>query len=98
MGGAMQPQGHVQVLLNLLEFEMDLQQAVDAARFRHLSGTRVAIEAAVGDEVRRALVALGHELVDESSIAFGGAQLIRKLARGWAAASDPRKDGLAIGY
>jgi gamma-glutamyltranspeptidase/glutathione hydrolase len=98
MGGAMQPQGHVQVLLNLLVFDMDLQEAVDAARFRHLSGARVAIESAVGDDVRRALAALGHELVDESSVAFGGAQLILKLANGWAAASDPRKDGLAIGY
>jgi gamma-glutamyltranspeptidase/glutathione hydrolase len=98
MGGAMQPQGHVQVLLNLVEFDMDLQAAVDAARFRHLSGRRVAIEASVGDDVRSALTAMGHELVDDSNVAFGGAQLIRKLARGWAAASDPRKDGLAIGY
>jgi len=98
MGGAMQPQGHVQVLLNLVEFDMDLQAAVDAARFRHLSGRRVAIEASVGDDVRSALTAMGHELVDDANVAFGGAQLIRKLARGWAAASDPRKDGLAIGY
>jgi gamma-glutamyltranspeptidase/glutathione hydrolase len=98
MGGAMQPQGHVQVLLNLVEFDMDLQAAVDAARFRHLSGLRVAIEASVLDEVRRALTAMGHEVVDEANVAFGGAQLIRKLSRGWAAASDPRKDGMAIGY
>ncbi len=98
MGGAMQPQGHVQMLLNLLEFDMDLQQAADAARFRHLSGPRVAIEPSVADDVRQALAALGHVLVDESEVAFGGAQLIMKLPRGWAAASDPRKDGLAIGY
>ncbi len=98
MGGAMQPQGHVQVLLNLLLFGMDPQQAVDAARFRHLSGARVAIESPVDEDVRRALRLLGHELVDERDIAFGGAQLVMKLPRGWAAASDPRKDGMAVGY
>ncbi len=98
MGGAMQPQGHVQVLLNVLLFGMDLQQANDAPRFRHLSGLRVAIESPMGDAVRAALVALGHELADESRTDFGGAQMIMKLPRGWAASSDPRKDGLAIGY
>jgi gamma-glutamyltranspeptidase/glutathione hydrolase len=97
MGGAMQPQGHVQVLLNLLVFGMDPQQAVDAARFRHLSGLRVALESPIGDEVRAALQAMGHEIANERGVAFGGAQLVMKLPRGWAAASDPRKDGLAIG-
>jgi gamma-glutamyltranspeptidase/glutathione hydrolase len=98
MGGAMQPQGHVQVFLNLVEFDMDLQQAIDAPRFRHLSGRRVAIEAPVGDPVRAALTALGHQLANESSTDFGGAQAVMKLVRGWAAASDPRKDGQAIGH
>jgi len=98
MGGAMQPQGHVQVLLNLLVFDMALQDAVDAPRFRHLDGRNVALEAPITDDVRAALAALGHEIVDEARIAFGGAQAIMKLPRGWAAASDPRKDGLAIGH
>jgi gamma-glutamyltranspeptidase / glutathione hydrolase len=98
MGGSMQPQGHIQVLLDLLVFGMDLQQAADAPRFRHLAGRRVALETPIGDQVRKALTALGHEIVDESGVAFGGAQLIMKLARGWAAASDPRKDGMAAGY
>jgi gamma-glutamyltranspeptidase / glutathione hydrolase len=98
MGGAMQPQGHVQVLLNLVEFEMDLQQAIDAPRFRHLSGLRLALEAPIGDEVRRALAALGHDIVAESGVAFGGAQAVMRLARGWAAGSDPRKDGMAAGH
>jgi gamma-glutamyltranspeptidase / glutathione hydrolase len=97
MGGAMQPQGHVQVLLNLLEFGMDLQEAIDAPRFRHLSGLRVALEAPIGSDVRAALAALGHDIVNESSVAFGGAQAVMRLARGWAAGSDPRKDGMAAG-
>lgn len=98
MGGSMQPQGHVQMLLNLLVFDMDLQTAVDASRFRHLSGLRVAIERGVSDDVLRSLAALGHELVDPSGVAFGGAQAIMRLDRGWAAGSDPRKDGMAAGH
>lgn len=98
MGGSMQPQGHVQVLLNLLVFGMDLQDAVDAPRFRHLNGRRVALEAPIGDDVRRALSGLGHVIVDERTVAFGGAQAIIRLAHGWAAGSDPRKDGMAAGY
>ncbi len=97
MGGSMQPQGHVQVLLNLLEFGMDLQEAVDAPRFRHFSGTTVAIEN-LPDSVAAQLGALGHELRSPEGVAFGGAQAVMKLERGWAAASDPRKDGMAAGH
>ena len=97
MGGAMQPQGHVQVLLNLIVFGMDLQQALDQARFRHLSGTRVALEKPISDLVRSQLRDLGHEVVDLPASSAGGAQAIVKLARGYAAASDPRKDGMAAG-
>jgi gamma-glutamyltranspeptidase/glutathione hydrolase len=95
MGGAMQPQGHVQLLLNMLVFDMDVQQAIDAPRFRHLSGRTVALEP-VDAGVRRGLQELGHEV--EEGGAFGGAQAILKLERGWAAGSDPRKDGQALGY
>src|SRR5256886_1668863 len=98
MGGSMQPQGHVQVLLNLLVFGMDLQDAVDAPRFRHLDGRRVALEAPVGEPVRSALTALGHVIVDERAVAFGGAQAIMRLPRGCAARWDPRKAGMAAGY
>jgi gamma-glutamyltranspeptidase/glutathione hydrolase len=97
MGGSMQPQGHVQLLLNLFDFGMEPQAAVDAARFRHLGGRRVAVER-VTPEVQAALEALGHEVVPWRPVAFGGAQLIVRLERGWAAASDPRKDGLAVGH
>jgi gamma-glutamyltranspeptidase/glutathione hydrolase len=98
MGGGMQAQGHVQFLLNHLLFGMDLQLAIDAARFRHLDGRQVAIEAPVGDRVRAALTARGHVLVDERRVSFGGAQAIVRLPRGYAAGSDPRKDGMAVGY
>lgn len=97
MGGPMQPQGHVQVLLNLLEFGMDPQEAVDAARFRHLAGRRVAVEE-IDAETRAGLEARGHEVVDWTTTEFGGAQMVIRLERGWAAASDPRKDGMAAGH
>ena len=96
MGGAMQPQGHVQVLLDLLEFGMDLQEAVEAPRFRHFDGTTVAIEH-LPDSVAAQLRAMGHTLRSPQGVSFGGAQAVMKLARGWAAASDPRKDGMAAG-
>ena len=98
MGGAMQPQGHVQVLLNLLLFGQDPQAAADAARFRHMSGVRVILEPPIGGDVRSGLKTLGHDVGTGGIGSFGGAQLVMKLVRGWAAASDPRKDGLAIGY
>ena len=96
MSGSMQPQGHVQVLLNMVEFGMDPQEAIDAARFRHFSGTTVAIEN-LDPEVAARLEALGHRLRDPIGVAFGGAQSILRLERGWAAGSDPRKDGMAAG-
>jgi gamma-glutamyltranspeptidase / glutathione hydrolase len=98
MGGGMQAQGHVQFLLNYFIFGMDLQAAIDAPRFRHFDGLRVALEAPVGDSVRAALTAMGHELIDQPPGAFGGAQAIVRLPRGYAAGSDPRKDGMAVGY
>lgn len=98
MGGSMQAQGHVQVLLNLLVFGMELQPAIDAARFRHLDGTRVALELPVPDSVRAALTAMGHTIIDERPIQFGGSQAIIRLPKGYAAGSDPRKDGYAAGY
>jgi gamma-glutamyltranspeptidase/glutathione hydrolase len=98
MGGSIQPQGHVQVLLNLLVFGMDLQAAIDAPRFRHLEGRQVALEAPIGDAVRRRLTAMGHEIVPDGSVPFGGSQAVMRLQRGWAAGSDPRKDGMAVGH
>ena len=98
MGGAMQPQGHVQVLLNMLLFGKDPQQAADAARFRHMAGVEVLLEPPIGDAVRSALRALGHDVGTDGIGSFGGSQIVVKLPKGWAAGSDPRKDGLAIGH
>jgi gamma-glutamyltranspeptidase/glutathione hydrolase len=98
MGGAIQPQGHLQVLLNLLEFGMDLQEAIDAARFRHYEGLRVALEAPIPDSVRQALEKLGHQVVLLAPGNAGGGQAVMRLPRGWAAGSDPRKDGMAAGW
>ncbi len=98
MGGSMQPQGHVQVLLNLVEFEMDLQEAVDAARFRHLENLQVALEPVFGEAIRAELSSRGHEIVSSEGVFFGGGQLVERLKKGWAGASDPRMDGGASGY
>ncbi len=96
MGGGMQPQGHVQVLLNMIVFGMDPQEANDAARFQHYNGLRVGFEEPIGSDVLERLEALGHEVT--SGGAFGGSQMVVKLPRGWAASSDVRKDGHAAGY
>jgi gamma-glutamyltranspeptidase / glutathione hydrolase len=98
MGGSMQPQGHTQMLINMIVFGMDVQAAIDAPRFRHFSGLTVALEAAIGEDVRSRLRVLGHEIRDETGVAFGGAQAIQKLLRGWSAGSDSRKDGMAVGH
>ncbi|MFT5434625.1 MAG: gamma-glutamyltranspeptidase/glutathione hydrolase [Myxococcota bacterium] len=96
MGGAMQPQGHAQMLSSLLLFDMDPQAAVDVGRFRHMSGRRLALEPSIPESVRAQLRAMGHDVM-ENQPDYGGAQLVIRLTRGWAAASDPRKDGHAAG-
>jgi gamma-glutamyltranspeptidase/glutathione hydrolase len=98
MGGSIQPQGHVQVLLNILVFGMDIQQAIDAPRFRHFDGLRVGLEPPIGDSVRRELQRMGHQIVDLAPGSAGGGQAIIRLDRGYVAGSDPRKDGGAMGY
>jgi gamma-glutamyltranspeptidase / glutathione hydrolase len=98
MGGAMQAQGHAQFLINLLVFGMNVQQAMDAARFRHMAGTHVIVEPVVPDSVLAQLRAMGHDVTIGQSSQFGGSQAIIKLAHGYVAGSDPRKDGHAAGY
>ena len=98
MGGAMQAQGHVQFLLNHLVFGMNVQDAMDALRFRHTDGPRVLLEAAFPDSVAAGLRALGHTITSGRTDQFGGSQAIIRLSRGYVAGSDPRKDGHAAGY
>jgi gamma-glutamyltranspeptidase/glutathione hydrolase len=98
MGGDMQPQGHVQVLANLIDFGMNLQEAGEAARIRH-SAAGVALESAISAAARFGLSERGHHLVDQIG-AFGGFQgiLIDPRSGVLMGGSDPRKDGLAIGF
>ncbi len=110
MGGDMQPQGHVQVLVNLIDFGMNAQQAGDAARVRHIgsasptgeaasgSGT-VTVESGVSDETMQQLRNRGHRVVRAKG-AFGGYQgiLIDWDAGVLHGASEARKDGAAMGY
>jgi gamma-glutamyltranspeptidase/glutathione hydrolase len=98
MGGDNQPQGHVQALLNLIDFGMDVQQAGEAPRFRH-AGNEVLLESAFPQSVRSGLNELGHH-VSSGLDAWGGYQgiLIEPKTGVLMGGSDPRKDGLAIGW
>lgn len=106
----MQPQGHVQVLCNIIDHGMNVQQATDAARVRHdgsstptgrqmTDGGMVFVESGVTDAVVQELSAKGHKVVRSRS-GFGGYQAIMIDERTGVlhGGSDPRKDGAAIGY
>jgi gamma-glutamyltranspeptidase/glutathione hydrolase len=104
MGGDVQAQGHVQVAINLLDFDMNVQEALEAPRYRILGGRLVALERAISHSVRRQLEAMGHELFPYGELPpgtpYGGGQAIlidhaRGVLQG---GSDHRKDGCAIGY
>ncbi len=98
MGGDMQPQGHAQVLINLIDFGMNVQEAGEAARFRHV-GSNLALESAITPKARVYLDGRGHRIITSIG-AFGGFQgiLIDPKTGVLMGGSDPRKDGLAIGY
>jgi gamma-glutamyltranspeptidase/glutathione hydrolase len=104
MGGFMQPQGHLQVLVNLIDYGLDPQQALNAPRFRvdERGGPRVAIETGVPLKTRKALAALGHDVQPEATFApgFGSGDIIARNPETGAlwGASDPRKDGCAVGF
>jgi gamma-glutamyltranspeptidase/glutathione hydrolase len=98
MGGDMQPQGHVQVFLNMVVFGMNPQEAGEAARVREVDGA-IAAESGVGEDVLAALRAKGHRIV-QSPGGFGGFQgvLIDRERGVLIGASENRKDGCALGY
>jgi len=97
MGGDMQPQGHAQVLANLIDFGMNVQEAGEAPRFRHMPAG-LALESAIAQDARAGLTARGHQVIERRG-AYGGFQgiLIDPKTGVLMAGSDPRKDGLAIG-
>jgi gamma-glutamyltranspeptidase/glutathione hydrolase len=102
MGGPIQAQGHLQLLLRTQLWDQDVQTAADAPRWRMISGLDVACEPTMDPEVLKGLESLGHKITIESpdnAFGFGGAQLVARLADGgYMAGSDPRKDGQAAGY
>ncbi|MDJ0823311.1 MAG: gamma-glutamyltransferase family protein [Paracoccaceae bacterium] len=102
MGGPMQAQGHVQMTLRTQLWGQDPQMAVDAPRWRVTDGLGVACETTLPAETLQRLEDMGHHLTLEApdnAFGFGGAQLIARLENGhYAAGSDPRKDGQAVGF
>jgi len=108
MGGAFQPQGHVQIVVNLIDFGMNLQEAGDAARISHdgsseptgeplEDGGEVSFESGIHPDVVRELERRGHRIGGRTGI-FGGYQAIRRGDGVWYGASESRKDGQAAGY
>ena len=108
MGGGMQPQGHAQIVVNIIDFQMNLQEAGDAPRIRHfgssqptgetmLNGGFLSLESGINEQVRNELLKLGHNLKDEKG-GYGGYQAIMKVNEVYYGASESRKDGHASGY
>ena len=100
MGGSMQAQGHVQMVVRTMLWNQDPQTAADAPRWRFDAGLDVAMEPAIGETTIAALAERGHRIrleASDANYAFGGAQLIRRIEGGYIAGSDPRKDGCAAG-
>ncbi len=113
MGGAMQPQGHVQIVTNLIDFGMNLQEAGDATRWQHFGSTeptqsnqltashvgQLAIESDIPYQTIRSLMAKGHKVIFDRG-GYGGYQAILKDPKTgvYYGASESRKDGQAAGY
>ncbi len=99
MGGQMQPQGHLQFVCNLVDFNMDVQSALDAPRFRVLDGSGIMLENGIPMNAQATLARKGHHIVPGNTF-FGGGQAIfvHPEFGTLIAGSDPRRDGCAIGY
>jgi len=98
MGGPMQPQGHAQMVIRIFKYGQNPQAAVDAPRWRVFEGLNVGVEAGFSNDVLDELSRRGHKMQEMHFFDFGGAQLIYKMENGYVAASDPRKDGQAVGF
>jgi gamma-glutamyltranspeptidase/glutathione hydrolase len=111
MGGDMQPQGHVQIVVDLVDFKMNLQEAGDAPRYYHTgsseptgtlmtTGGILYLESGIPWEIRRDLMRRGHRIQDINPVAFGGYQAVAldPSTGALAGASESRKDGCAMGY
>ena len=102
MGGDMQPQGHTQFLTNVIDFKMNLQEAMDAPRARHIADMTVYVEDGVNDRTKAILESKGHAILGgpRPINEVGGGQVVYvDRAQGvLLGASDKRKDGCAIGY
>jgi len=97
MGGPMQPQGHLQVVVNLADYKMNPQAALDAPRWRFLAGKKVLLEQSVPRHVVAALAEQGHDIqLSPDGGQFGKGQIILRGEGVLVAASEPRADGLAL--
>lgn len=83
MGGYMQPQGHVQVVMNLVDFHLNPQQALDAPRWQWIKGKTFQVEDRFSNEIAKQLALRGHDVqVALDNVAFGRGQMILKLENG----------------
>ncbi|HUT35894.1 MAG TPA: gamma-glutamyltransferase family protein [Planctomycetota bacterium] len=99
MGGPMQPQGHVQMMVRLFDYGQNPQAAADAPRWQIQGDGALALEPGLAPGVADELARRGHAVRPVAfGPSFGGAQLIYRLPHAYAAASEPRKDGQAVGF
>ena len=104
MGGNMQPQGHLQTLVRMLDYGQNPQAACDAPRWRYNAGLEINVEAGMHPQVVQGLADRGHrmEVINDSYQDFGAGQFIWRAgdpqAEGYVAASDSRRDGQAVGF
>jgi gamma-glutamyltranspeptidase/glutathione hydrolase len=100
MGGPIQPPGHVQTLVRLIDYGMNPQAALDAPRWKVNADESIDLEASASPALRDGLIGLGHALasVPDTYMDFGAGQFIVRTDEGYIAASDPRRDGQAAGF
>ncbi len=99
MGGTMQPQGHVQVMVRIADHGQNPQAACDGPRFRWVQGTQVSCERGFPESTLDELRRRGHDMVAVDDYnQFGSCQAIWRLDDGYLAVSDPRRDGQAVGF